>query len=132
MSKKEYPIDGYYDFGTMADGPRPSACGEFGIYLQYDHDDVMDMGEYFYEEDPYEMDVERNFGIKGELDEILAESMAAELEEEWEKNHEDEPDEEHPDFYEMAYERMGEMYHCWDDQFKQDCIDYYLAHKDEE
>ena len=132
MSKKEYPIDGYYVFGTMADGPRPSACGESRIHLQYDYDDVMYMGEYFYEEDPYEMDVERNFGIKEELDEILAESMAAELEEEWANNHEDEPDEERLDFYEMAYERMGEMYHCWDDQFKQDCIDYYLAHKDEE
>ena len=31
---------------------------------------------------------------------------------------------------ENTYENMGEMYHCWNDQFKQDCIDYYLAHKE--
>lgn len=37
-----------------------------------------------------------------------------------------------PDFEMMAYENMGEMYHCWDDQFKQDCIDYYLAHKEDD
>ena len=39
--------------------------------------------------------------------------------------------EEDPDFEMMAYENMGEMYHCWDEQFKQDCIDYYLAHKED-
>lgn len=158
MSEKKYVIDSYYDFDTVADGPRPSSSGSSGIHLRLEHDEVMEMGEYFYKEDPSEMDYDYNFGIKDILDEILADRLAAELEEEWEREHmnqdddeededfdeddefedededddfdEDEEDEE-PDFYEMAYDQMGEMYHVWDEKLKQDCIDYYLAHKDD-
>jgi len=142
-----YVIDGYYDFGTVADGARPSSCGGNGLHLQYEHDDVMEMGEYFYEEDPYEVDIDRNFGLKEELDSLLAESMIEgyrseweeeqeKLEQEWNEEHSEDSDdeferEEEPDFEMMAYECMGEMYHCWDEQFKQDCIDYYLAHKND-
>lgn len=50
--EKDYVIDGYYEFGTAADGARPSSCGKNGLHLQYLHDDVMEMGEYFYNEDP--------------------------------------------------------------------------------
>lgn len=93
-----------------------------------------------------EVDFDQNFGIKEKLDSFLAESMMEALSAKWEEEQEqletewyevngedcDEEfeREEKPDFEMMAYECMDEMYHCWDTQFKQDCIDYYLAHKD--
>ena len=46
----QYVIDGYCDFDTVADGARPSSSRNSGIHLQFDHDDVMEMGKYFYEE----------------------------------------------------------------------------------
>lgn len=166
MSENKYVIDGYYDFGTVTDGARPTASGDTGIHLRFEHDDVMEMGKYFYEEDPKEMDYDYNFGIKEILDNILVDKLVAELEKEWEEEQngsgeddddewldeeddeelekddaekddeedeelDDEEDEGVPDFYEMAYEMMEDMYHKWDKQFKKDCIDYYLAHKDD-
>lgn len=135
-AKKKYVIDAYYSFDLVADGTRPSCAGSEGLHLQLDHDDVMAMGEYFQEEDPCEMDYDRNFGIKDKLDAILLEETIAELREEWEEERatecEDECDEdgdnEEPDFEDMAYDRMSEMYYTWDEQLKQDCIDYFLAH----
>lgn len=145
--ERHYIIDGYYDFGVSADGPRPSACGGSGIYLRFEHNEVMEMGEYFNDENPSEVDFDYNFGIKEMLDEALADRMASRyekewneeqdiLEQEWKEEHGEDSDEEfereeEPDFYEMAYERMGDMYHTWDEQFKKDCIAYYLAHKDD-
>lgn len=151
--ENRYVIDGYYDFGTVADGVRPSACGENGLHLQYEHDEVMEMGEFFYEEDPCEIDIDYNFGIKDELDSILLDSIIEDLRAEWEKEQEEqerserewyeknredcdegfefERDEE-PDFEMLAYDSISMMYHCWDEQFKQDCIDYYLAHKEDD
>ena len=134
MAGKKYVIDAYYDFDITADGPRPGNAGSSGVHLQFDHDDVMAMGEYFYNEDPYEMDFYHNFGIKDKLDDILRESIVAELEEEWENEHEnseDGEDEERPDFEDWACDRMCDMYFTWDQNFKDDCIDYYLLHKDE-
>ena len=151
MSIENYVIDGYYDFDITADGARPSSAGSSGLHLQFTHDEVMEMGEYFHEEDPYELDYDRNFGIKEKLEEILLDSIVEELEEEWEQENgycgdeveeddevdEDEEDdddgeeEERPDFEEWAYERMADMYFTWDHQFKEDCIEYYLAHKDD-
>ena len=136
MSSEKYVIDGYYNFDITADGARPSSAGSSGLHLQFTHDEVMEMGEYFHEEDPYELDYDRNFGIKSKLEEILLESIVAELEEEWEQENgysgeeddEDDEEEERPDFEEWAYERMGDMYFTWDHQFKEDCIEYYLAH----
>jgi hypothetical protein len=135
-AKKKYVIDAYYSFDLVADGTRPSCAGSEGLHLQLDHDDVMAMGEYFQEEDPCEMDYDRNFGIKDKLDAILLEETIAELREEWEEERatecEDECDEdgdnEEPDFEDMAYDRMSEMYYTWDEQLKQDCIDYFQAH----
>lgn len=65
------------------------------------------------------------------LDEMLRDSIIAELEEEWEQDHEncdDDGEEEKPDFEEWAYERMCDMYFTWDQKFKDDCVEYYLAH----
>lgn len=56
MSSEKYVIDGYYDFDITADGARPSSVGSSGLHLQFTHDEVMKMGEYFHEEDPYELD----------------------------------------------------------------------------
>lgn len=134
-AKEKYVIDAYYSFDLVADGPRPGSAGSEGLHLQFGHDDVMAMGEYFQEEDPCEIDYDRNFGIKDKLDAILLEDTIAELKEEWEEERstasddefEDECDEE-PDFEDMAYDRMSEMYYTWDEQLKQDCIDYFLAH----
>ena len=127
----KYVINKRYSFDLVADGARPSSAGSNGILLKFKHDEVMEMGEYFHTEDPYEVDVDYNFGIKEKLDEILADALATELEEEWEAEYGDDPDEEKPDFYDQAYERMGEMYHCWDEEFKTDCVNYYLKHRDE-
>ena len=106
MSSEKYVIDGYYDFDITADGARPSSAGSSGILLQFTHDKVMKMGEYFHKEDPYEIDYDINFGIKAKLEEILLESIVAELEEEWEQENgysgdeddEDDEEEERPDF----------------------------------
>lgn len=133
MESKKYVINSHYDFGLVADGPRPHDTGETGILLQFEHDEVMEMGEYFHEEDPYEIDYDYNFGIKDKLDGILIEATIEELREEWEEEKEsyseEEFDDEEPDFEEMAYERIGDMYYTWDERFKQDCISYYLTHK---
>ena len=136
MSSEKYVIDGYYDFDITADGARPSCAGSSGLHLQFTHDKVMEMGEYFHEENPYEIDYDINFGIKSRLEEILLESIVAELEEEWELEYENSEDEdveteEKPDFEEWAYERMGDMYFTWDYKFKEDCIEYYLAHTEQ-
>ena len=136
MASEKYVIDGYYDFDITVDGARPSSAGSSGLHLQFTHDEVMEMGEYFHEEDPYELDYDRNFGIKEKLEGILLESIIAELEEEWEQengNSEDvyDEEEERPDFEEWAYERMCDMYFTWDQRFKEDCIDYYLEHSDD-
>lgn len=134
MSSEKYVIDGYYDFDIAVDGPRPGSAGSSGLHLQFTHDEVMEMGEYFHEENPYELEYERNFGIKDKLDEMLRDSIIAELEEEWENEHENSEDgeeEEKPDFEDWAYERMCDMYHTWDQRFKEDCIDYYLEHSDD-
>ena len=135
-AKEKYVIDAFYSFDLVVDGPRPGSAGSEGLHLQLDHDDVMIMGKYFHEEDPYEMDYDSNFGIKDKLDAILLEETIAELKEEWEKEKstksEDEFDEdcddEEPDFEDMAYERMCDLYYTWDEQLKQDCIDYFFAH----
>ena len=134
MASEKYVIDGYYDFDIAVDGPRPGSAGSSGLHLQFTHDEVMEMGEYFHEENPYELEYERNCGIKDKLDEMLRDSIIAELEEEWENEHENSEDgeeEEKPDFEDWAYERMCDMYHTWDQRFKEDCIDYYLEHSDD-
>lgn len=134
MSSEKYVIDDYYDFDITADGARPSSAGSSGLHLQFTHDEVMKMGEYFHEEDPYELDFFQNFGIKDMLDEMLRDSIIAELEEEWEQDHEncdDDGEEEKPDFEEWAYERMCDMYFTWDQKFKDDCVEYYLAHSEQ-
>jgi hypothetical protein len=139
-AKKKYVIDAYYSFDLVADGARPSCAGSEGLHLQLGHDDVMAMGEYFQEEDPCEMDYDRNFGIKDKLDAILLEETIAELREEWEEeraaefddecdeNSEEEIDDDEPDFEDMAYDRMCDMYYTWDEQLKEDCVEYFLAH----
>ena len=133
MDKKKYVIDRHYDFDLVADGARPHGAGSSGLHLQFEHDEVMEMGEYFHEEDPYELDYDHNFGIKDRIDEILLEDTIEELKEEWEKeksNYSDEEfEDEEPDFEEMAYDRMCDLYYTWDEQFKQDCIEYYLEHR---
>ena len=50
-----------------------------------------------HEENPYELEYERNFGIKDRLDEMLRDSIIAELEEEWEQEHENSEDDEDED-----------------------------------
>lgn len=145
--KQHYVIDDYYDFDMYFDGARPSSCGKSGLHVQLGKEDAMEMGKYFYIEDPCEMDIENDFGFREELDTLVVESMVAEderewkeeqakLEAEWKEKHGEDSDEEFegdyaPDFEAKAYERLVDMYYCWDDQLKNDCIDYYLAHKDE-
>ena len=128
----KYVIDKDYCFDLIADGARPSSAGSNSIHLQFEHGDVMEMGEYFYQENPYEIDFDYNFGIKDKLDEILLEDMIEEVKEEWEEEYADDPDKGEPDFYDLALYRIADTYHCWDEEFKQDCIDYYLSHKDSE
>jgi hypothetical protein len=107
MSSEKYVIDGYYDFDINADGARPSSAGSSGLHLQFTHDEVMEMGEYFHEEDPYELDYDRNFGIKSKLEEILLESIVSELEEEWEQEHENTEDDEEEYEYEAPEDDYG-------------------------
>lgn len=105
--------------------------------LQLDHETIVDMAEYFLNnEDEYEVN---NF-IKDELDEVNAISIAENLYQQWLEEAEDineageEGDEEEEmeeksleDFYDLAWQYLGEsvLYYVWSDELKSDCIKYY-------
>lgn len=136
----EYVIDKEYCFELVADGPRPSCVGGASIKVQLTHDEVMEMGADFKKEYPNAM-WENDYGLKEKLDEAAAKEMAQELFEEWQSEHEngdeDEFDEDRDDddgektvedFYEQAWENLGDCYFCWDQDLVEKCIDYYNEH----
>ncbi len=103
--KHTYVIDGNYWFSAVADGPRQSSCGGANLHIQLDHNMAMEMGKYFCEENPCEVDYDKNFGIKDCLDSELFSN---------------------PEYEDVE---IGDLFFCWNSELVDECKDYYLSHK---
>lgn len=135
-AERGYVIDGTYSFNTTCYGPRPTGGEDAGIRIKLEHDAVMEMGRYFHEEDPFVIEYEDDYGIKEQIDLELAEEIKVGLEEEWKEEQKalaeegEECEADMPDFEAETYSVMEDYEVQWDSDFKKDCIEYYLAHKE--
>ncbi len=148
MESIDFVIDKDYWFGTNEgekDGPL--------LHLSLVHDQVMEMGKFFLDNNPYEMELGKDFGLKDVLDNSMARHYAQYLFENYEEDDDDEYDEEDEyyeddeyddefedeneeeeeqltveDFYDKAWDMLAEIYYyCWPDDLKNDCIEYYKS-----
>lgn len=120
-----------YVFYAIGDG----LCDDVLLHVQCDHEEAMDYGKYFLENDSEE--IEERFKIKDQLDEVLATGFAQSLFQEWENEHEEEAEEEDDeeqeektveDFYDAGWETVSCLYYyyTWSQEFIKDCKEYYL------
>ena len=93
MLDKKYVIEGDYHFEVISDGARPASCDTQTIHLALTHDEVMDMGKYFIDHEPSEVEDGHDFGLKDRLDNMLVESIVDEIREEMEEEQMDSDDE---------------------------------------
>lgn len=129
-------IDKYYDFEAFDD----SGCTtDVTIHVRFDHDETMRYGVYFLGIDGCdnrngEEEVKPG-SLKDLLDDAFARDVAQGLYDEWKlesvESEEDEAkDKTIGDFIDPAYEYIGTYYlgYYWSLKFKEDCIEYFIAH----
>lgn len=134
-----WAIDKDYVFYAIGDG----LCDDVRLHVQCNHEDAMEYGKYFSENDPEEIEeIDVRFKIKDQLDELLATGFAQNHFQEWENDHEDEEEERDEedeekeetedktveDFYDAGWETVSNLYYyySWSPEFIKDCKEYYL------
>ena len=129
--EQAWALDKDYVFYAIGDG----LCDDVLLHVQCDHEEAMDYGKYFLENDSEE--IEERFKIKDRLDEVLATGFAQSLFQAWENEHEEEAEEEEDeeqeektveDFYDAGWETVSCLYYyyTWSQEFIKDCKEYYL------
>ena len=127
--EQAWALDKDYVFYAIGDG----LCDDVLLHVQCDHEEAMDYGKYFLENDSEE--IEERFKIKDRLDEVLATGFAQSLFQEWANEHEEEAEEEEEqeektveDFYDAGWETVSCLYYyyTWSQEFIKDCKEYYL------
>lgn len=129
--EQAWALDKDYVFYAIGDG----LCDDVLLHVQCDHEEAMDYGKYFLENDSEE--IEERFKIKDRLDEVLATGFAQSLFQEWENEHEEEAEEDEDeeqeektveDFYDAGWETVSCLYYyyTWSQEFIKDCKEYYL------
>ena len=129
--EQAWALDKDYVFYAIGDG----LCDDVLLHVQCDHEEAMDYGKYFLENDSEE--IEERFKIKDRLDEVLATGFAQSLFQEWENEYEEEAEEEEDeeqeektveDFYDAGWETVSCLYYyyTWSQEFIKDCKEYYL------
>ena len=129
--EQAWALDKDYVFYAIGDG----LCDDVLLHVQCDHEEAMDYGKYFLENDSEE--IEERFKIKDRLDEVLATGFAQSLFQEWENEHEEEAEEDEDeeqeektveDFYDAGWETVSCLYYyyTWSQEFIKDRKEYYL------
>lgn len=103
MTKAKYAIRKMYDFSGMCDGARPSSASGTAMQVKLTHEEAIELGEFFYDEDPSELD---DCGFGAGYKEALDERYA--------RRH--------------GWNALDDVIFYWSDDLKEDCIAYFKAH----
>ncbi len=103
-----YAIEKTYTFEALTSG----STEDVKMDVQLDHDEAMELGKLFLNEDPCEIAPESYF--KDQLDDVLVEELAKTFRRDYDK----------------AYDYLACYYYgyAWSKELKQDCINYYQQH----